>query len=315
MPSILGSNVLISVNPHAGARSARETIEGVRQALINRGLSVEVDSDRAALAEQANEEHRHGTLRALVAAGGDGTASDLVNRTRAEVPIALLPLGTENLLARYLRIPTEIEALATMIATGRKIQLDAGRANGRLFLIMAGCGFDADVVHRLHGSRDGHITQWSYAKPILDAIRNYRYPEFRVTCRLNSANDEVPICHSFPARWAFIANLPSYAGRLCFSPEAAGDDGMLDVCAFQGGSFWAGLRYLFGVLTRRHESMRDCVTIRGTHIVLEANEPVPYQLDGDPGGMLPLTIDLLPRRMTVVVPSGPLTTRHRQSVV
>jgi diacylglycerol kinase family enzyme len=48
--------------------------------------------------------------------------------------------------------------------------------------------------------------------------------------------------------------------------------------------------------------MRDCVTARATQIIIEADEPVPYQLDGDPGGMLPLAIDVLPRRMTLVVP-------------
>jgi YegS/Rv2252/BmrU family lipid kinase len=300
-----GAKVLISVNPHAGARNAQAIVDGLRRALVKRGMSIEVDSDRAAMAAQANDEHRRGNLLALVAAGGDGTASDLINRTNPDVPIALLPLGTENLLARYLGIPTEIEPLAEVITGGHTIHLDAGRANGRLFMLMAGCGFDADVVRRLHSMRAGHITQWSYAKPILHSIRNYRYPEFRLTYRLNPATDDVAICDSFTARFAFIANLPSYAGRLRFCPRAVGDDGLLDVCAFQGGSMWAGLRYLFGVLTRRHESMSDCIIARGTHFEIRADEPVPYQLDGDPGGMLPLVIDLLPRRMTVLIPREP----------
>jgi diacylglycerol kinase family enzyme len=220
------------------------------------------------------------------------------------VPLALLPLGTENLLARYLRVPRNPPEVAEMIAVGQTVALDAGQANGRLFLLMAGCGFDGEVVRRLHAARDGHITQWSYAKPILAAIRNYEYPQFEICCTLSVGGQEVPIEHSLVARWAFVSNLPCYAGKLCFSPQASGDDGRLDLCAFQGGSFWAGLKYLLAVLTGQHEALRDCVTARATRMVLTASEPVPYQLDGDPAGWLPLSIDVLPGRINVMIPTS-----------
>jgi diacylglycerol kinase family enzyme len=226
------------------------------------------------------------------------------------LPLALLPLGTENLLARCLGIPLKPLDVAKLIAVGQSIQLDAGRANGRLFLLMAGCGFDADVVGRLHGARDGHITQWSYTKHIWEAIRNYRYPEFRVTYRLNSPHHETPMEHSVQARWAFVSNLPLYAGGLSFSPGACGTDGVLDLCLFQGGTFWAGLRYLTGVAFGGHGQMSDCVAAQATRVVIESDEPVPYQLDGDPGGMLPLAIEIIPRRLTVIVPNQYLVERQ-----
>lgn len=300
----LGPQVLIGFNPHAGARDPRKLnrVEELCAALSALGLQSQRINDREELAERANEAHRSGRLRALVAAGGDGTAADLANRIEPDLPVALLPLGTENLLARYLRVPRHPPEVAEMIAAGHTVALDAGRANGRLFLLMAGCGFDGEVVRRLHAVRDGHITQWSYAKPILSAIRNYEYPQFELCCTLSVGAQEVPIEHSLVARWAFVSNLPCYAGKLCFSPQAAGDDGRLDLCAFQGGSFWAGLRYLIAVLAGRHETMRDCVTARATRIELTASEPVPYQLDGDPAGWLPLSIDVLPGRINVFVP-------------
>ena len=299
------SMVLIGFNPLAGARDPRkrQRVDQLTEALRARGFASEVVSDRDALGAQAAEDHRQGRLRAVVAAGGDGTASDLVNRTLPGVPVALLPLGTENLLARFLRVPRDPAAVADMVATGKPLSLDVGRANGRLFLLMAGCGFDGEVVRRLHATREGHITQWSYVKHILDSIRTYQYPQFEVTCRLSRSDIETPIEHTVAARWAFVSNLPRYAGGLRFSPSAIGDDGLLDLCAFQGGSFWSGLRYLCGVFARRHEAMRDCVTAQAPQMVFEAVEPVPYQLDGDPGGWLPLTIDVLPGRMTVLVPA------------
>jgi diacylglycerol kinase family enzyme len=192
--------------------------------------------------------------------------------------------------------------VARLIDAGRSVALDAGCANGRLFLLMAGCGFDGEVVRRLHAARNGNITHWSYAKPILSAIRNYQYPQFELRCRLSVDGQETPIEHSLVARWAFVSNLPCYAGRLSFSPHAAGDDGRLDLCAFLGGSFWAGLKYLMSVLGHRHDALSDCVTARVTRVVLTADEAVPYQLDGDPGGWLPLSIDVLPRRIKLLTP-------------
>jgi diacylglycerol kinase family enzyme len=296
------SDVLIAANPHAGAADGGARVEELRKALDSLGFQVEVVPDRVEAVAKAAQLHRSGTLRALVAAGGDGTAADLLNRTEPGFPLALLPLGTENLLARCLQVPRAPGEVGNLIASGHTIQVDAASANGRLFLLMAGCGFDADVVNRLHAARQGHITQFSYAKPIWDSIRNYRYPEFRVTYRLSLAEDTTPVEHSVVARWAFVSNLPLYGGGLSLSPDACGTDGLLDLCLFQGQSFWAGVRYVASIICRTHRRMSDCVTARATRVVIESDEPVPYQLDGDPGGMLPLIIDILPRRLTIIAP-------------
>lgn len=298
--SLLGERkVFIALNPTAGARDSKTQVEKLRNALKSLGFHVEMLTDRVALASAANEAHRHGELRAVVAAGGDGTIGDLVRRTEPGVPVAVLPLGTENLLARYLRLPREPVEVAQLIAKGRTVELDAGLANGRLFLLMVSCGFDAEVVRRLGECRRGHITHLSWIKPIWDVIRRYRYPELSVTYRLNRPGDTVSIENTFDARWAFVSNLPIYAGNLCFSPRATGSDGLLDICAFRQGTVWAGLRYLAGVALRQHVRMSDCISAEATQVVIESDEPVPYQLDGDPGGYLPLSIEVLPRRMTV----------------
>src|SRR4029450_10193597 len=96
-------------------------------------------------------------LRAVVAAGGDGTVSLIANRTPPGTPLAILPLGTENLLARYLEVAADPQQLARLIAGGWCISLDAAQAGPRIFTLMAGCGFDAEVVRRLHRHRTGNI--------------------------------------------------------------------------------------------------------------------------------------------------------------
>jgi diacylglycerol kinase family enzyme len=191
---------------------------------------------------------------------------------------------------------------ARTIAEGFVVRHDAGRANDRLFLLMAGCGFDADVVRRLHRHRKGHIHHLSYAKPILDAIRKYDYPELRVYCApADAEGGNGELTHEISARWAFVVNLPRYAGGLSFAPGASGSDGLLDVCTFKEGSLWYGLVYLGGVLLGQHEAMQDFVRIQTTRLRIESTSRVPIQLDGDPGGNLPVDICVIPNRLTLIV--------------
>ena len=92
---------------------------------------------------------RRSACRCLVAVGGDGTVSALVNE-RPSLPITVLPAGTENLVARHFGLRRDPHGLAGTIAAGRSVPVDVGQAAGRRFLLMAGFGFDADVVTRHH---------------------------------------------------------------------------------------------------------------------------------------------------------------------
>jgi diacylglycerol kinase family enzyme len=296
--------VLISLNPKAGAKSGRPAVESLERLLGDENFAVEVLSDIDALADRAAVLQENDELRCVVAAGGDGTVALVANRTSSTTPIAVLPLGTENLLAKHLSVGTEPADVARTIVSGQTFRCDAGRAGDRVFLLMAGCGFDAEVVRRLHDERTGHIHHLSYAKPIVDSIRSYEYPELQVTCELPHENGSTARSEVVACRWAFVVNLPRYAGGLRIAPHASGDDGLLDVCTFKEGSFWSGLRYLSGVMLGQHESWDDCVTVRATRLRIESKEPVPYQLDGDPGGFLPIDIEALPERLTLLTHSA-----------
>ena len=95
------------------------------------------------------------------------------------------------------------------------------------------------------------------------------------------------------ARWLFAFNLPCYGGGLRIAPQADGSDGLLDVCTFRRGGLWHGLRYVAAVLLRQQHRLADFAVhrvARGCGSPSEAE--VPYQLDGDPGGFLPVEIEV-----------------------
>jgi diacylglycerol kinase (ATP) len=292
--------VLVSVNPRAGYRDRSAAVDELRFALANDGFTIEQFTDIAALKVRATELQAAEQLRAVVAAGGDGTIGLLANNTPPGAPLAILPLGTENLLAKHLGLVADPAAVAQIIADGFTHSFDMGDAGGRLFSLMAGCGFDAEVVRLLHQSRTGNIHHLSYIKPIVDAIRTYEYPELRVRyAPTESDNDD--LTEELTARWVFVVNVPRYAGGLNLARGATGDDGLLDVCTFREGSLWNGLVYLGGIMLGQQESMQDYNHIRTRRLTIEASAAVPFQLDGDPGGMLPVEICVRPGRLTMLV--------------
>ncbi len=296
-------SVIISMNPNSGAKSQKNLVEQLRERLVGMGYQATILTNISDVQSYVEERLARDELRAVVAAGGDGTVSLLANVLPPGTPLAILPLGTENLLAKYLGQVADPQALADLIDSGTTVRLDAGRANGKLFLVMASCGFDADVVTRLHAGRKGHIRHWSYAKPILGAIGEYRYPLIRLWV------DDQP--QPIESRWAFIFNVPRYAMNLPIVTDADSMDGLLDLCTFRGGNLWRGLFYLSAVLTGQHRAWSETRLHRFQRLRIEAGltkgvsvERVPYQLDGDPGGVLPLEIEVQPKFLRVVVSKG-----------
>jgi len=294
--------VVISVNPKAGARSSRPRVQRLVELLESGGFKPRVLTDLDEVACVANKSHSEGRLRALIGVGGDGTAAELVNRTQAGLPITLMPAGNENLLARHLGLGTEPQTIFRTVAEGALLQLDAARANDRVFLLMIGCGFDAEVVRRVHQRRTGHIRSRDYFKPILETIRSYEYPQLRVYWG-DPTGDAAEAGPPIDVRWLFAFNLPCYAGGLELVPGANGRDGLLDVCTFARGSLRHGLRYVASAFLRRHQRLADCTIRRADRLRITSDARVPYQLDGDPGGFLPVDVEVLPGRLTMVVPA------------
>ena len=291
--------VVIAANPRAGSQSRDRHLRELAAWLNARGVTVEIISELERAETLAAQMHDQGRLRALVGAGGDGTLAELVNRTPPGTPLATYPAGTANLIAGHVGATTDCDEFGQMLLDRATVQLDAGRANGRLFLAICSCGFDAEVVRRVHTARTGHITSLAYLRPILATLRSYDFPEFRVFC---DANEGEAAADPVSARWAFVSNLPCYAGGLKPGVDASAADGLLDLCAFRDGGLFSAMRYLPHLLRGTQRNLPDCTQRRSRQIRIESAAPASYEIDGDPGGMLPVEIDVLPGRLTLIVP-------------
>ena len=304
------NQIILSVNPKAGRRSSKAKADQLAEALRKGGMKVEILTDLATVARKANELHQAGQLRALIGLGGDGTAAELTNRTEPGVPIALLPCGTANLLAKHLKYSFKPQKFAEMILAGRVAQIDAAQANDRLFLAMIGFGFDAEVVNQVHAARmsnpkGAHINYFSYVKPILKALIGYRFPKVRVEFLDDEGN---PTGETYDRSWAFICNIPNYGWGVPIAPGANAFDGKLNACLWRGATLWSGLVLsLLAQLGGIHRFWWRATMKSGKNfrMTLAPNQPegtvLPYQLDGDPAGVLPVNVKILEKRLTIFV--------------
>jgi diacylglycerol kinase family enzyme len=291
-------DVLISLNPRAGSRSCRGRVQAIGDALHRAGFSVRMTTDLSELASLAQDGLNTGNLRAVIAVGGDGTASVVRNHVPLAVPMLPVPMGTENLLGRYVGQSTLPDDVCRTICDGVIVGLDLGSANGKHFLLMVSAGFDAEVVRVLHENRRGNITRRSYFLPTLRTIRSYHYSKMRLYSESAGGLSEPHDC-----RWMFSFNLPLYALGLPIAPDASAADGLLDVCTFERGKVWSVLRYLWHVQRRAHSGLADTVMMKSRRFRLEAHNAavIPYQVDGDYGGTLPLEVEVLPGDLRLLV--------------
>jgi diacylglycerol kinase family enzyme len=281
--------VPILANPRAGSGKSRRIVEELVAALRSRGFAPFVCWQR----EQLGPLLASDELRCVVAAGGDGTLLEVINRAPG-VPVTVLPLGNENLVARHCGICRSGRMVADIVAAGRVNRLDLARANGRLFCLMASVGLDADVVHRVHRKRRGHINRLSYAVPLLQALGEYRFPSIEV--EVEETGERIR------GATVFVFNLPEYALGLPIAAGGNPQDGLLDLCVFERPGVLELLRYLAAVVVGKHQEMPDFQHRRVRVVHLSTTEPAPLQTDGDPAGCLPGTIEVLPQALPMLVP-------------
>jgi diacylglycerol kinase family enzyme len=150
-------NAAIIYNPTSGRKGSKRA-----RALARAVQLLEVHGMRCTLVpttgpgsatEQARREVAVGR-DLIIACGGDGTVNEIVNgMAGSEVPLALLPAGTANLLAKELGLPWNIHQAAEYIPRGRVRRIALGKANNRFFVCVAGAGIDAVVIQNFNQDR------------------------------------------------------------------------------------------------------------------------------------------------------------------
>jgi len=276
-------------------------VEELRSRIEARGFICELYTQLEPMSKRAFELVGTNHLRTVVAAGGDGTAATVASLIPEKTPLTLFPVGSENLLARYLSVQADPEQCASLIEGMSIKTMDAMMVNGKLTLLMASVGFDAEVVRRVHSSRRSHITRWTYWKSIISTLATYRWRDIQ----LDVLDGQDRLVQRHIGNWVFVFNVPRYAAGLRIIDDARDDDGQLDIGIFGSGGMVAGIRNYLAVLSRSHKKSSDWVRLNATSVrITSGNDNSPAltcQTDGDWASDLPITIHSLPHRIRVLV--------------
>jgi diacylglycerol kinase (ATP) len=302
--------LLIIFNPTGGGRRRRRFEEVVAE-LRRLGCEVTVrptgsrgDAEQLAASADPNR------YDILVVAGGDGTINEAVNGLEhARLPLAILPLGTANVLAAEIGMATDPRTVARTIALGRPCPISVATANGRRFLLMAGVGFDAHVVRHVDLALKRWVGKSAYGIAILRQLRAFPFREYTVTID----------GRTWQAASVLVANAHFYGGRFVCAPAADLRTPTLEVCMFERRGRLSALGYTLAMLTGHLPKLTSYRTIsaRKVHIDGGSNEPV--QGDGDIIGHLDVTIEIVPEALHLVYPPATADrtrlTRPRQAAL
>jgi YegS/Rv2252/BmrU family lipid kinase len=297
--------LLVIYNPTAGGRRRRR-FEAVLAGLADRGCPMDVrpttgPGDAAAFARQADPAAHD----LVVAAGGDGTINEVINGLVALggaerggaswPPLAVLPLGTANVLAAELGLDLVPAHIARTIAEGPVQPVCLGRARTaegaeRVFSLMAGAGFDARVVAGIDLRVKRLIGKGAYLLEGLHQMTRQKPPPLAVTVD----------GRSYEAASVVVSKARFYGGRYVLAPDASLDDPLLHVCLFRHGDVLHILRYALALQRGALLEQEGFSIVAGRDVRIEGDPGAPLQADGDIIARLPVSIGSLPHALGMV---------------
>jgi diacylglycerol kinase (ATP) len=313
-------NALLIHNPNAGngGSGRRRILDEARRILSCGGIETEIvetsgPGDAIEMAQRATVEGR----QLVIACGGDGTLNEVVNGLADEqngrrVPLALLPGGTANVLAKELDLPWDIPSAAEKLIHGHLREIALGMATPleqpekrRYFLSVAGAGPDGMIVYAIDLDLKARVGILAYWWQGAREIFRYKFPHFRV---ITGDGDE-----KLDASLVVVGRTKHYGGPFKITTGADLYEDRFELMALTTQS---GFRYLSYLPSLWFEKLRG---LEGVHywkaesILCEPLDakPVYAQVDGEPLARLPVEFKIIPRALKLLVPPNGTASKPR----
>ncbi|HEY3298427.1 MAG TPA: diacylglycerol kinase family protein [Armatimonadota bacterium] len=290
----------VILNPTAGQGKPGASIEILKQSLNCCGIDCDIlftekEGDGSILAREAANRG----YDTVVAVGGDGTVNEIINGLAGTgVKLGLIPVGSVNVLAKDMGIPLDLRKAVTVLAAGNVKEIDLGVANGRYFAMMAGIGFDAEVVADVFRPVKDLIGASAYVFKGLEKLATYQATDVVI---------EMPEeTYSGKAFLVVVGNLSSYAWSVKVTPDAVPDDGLLNICVFERPftDRLGFIHHIADVFVQRHAYHDEIKFFSTTRALIKSNPDVMMQIDGELFGTTPADISVISRALPLIVPGG-----------
>ena len=287
---------LLLINP--GARRGDEAADQALAGLQAQGLDVlsATSFEPQDLADIIAE--GKGEIDRVIVAGGDGTLNAAVQGlVGTGLPLAVLPLGTANNLARTLRLPPTLEGACEVAAHGTRRPIDLGWVNGRYFFTTASVGLSVLITEELTSQTKRRWGALAYGVAALRAATQ-AHP-FHAEISWNGGKRQSRTLQ------IVVGNGRYYGSALPVAEDAAIDDSRLDLYSLEV-RHWLGLIRLIPALRRgRHGEKRSVEALRATEFQVRTKVPLKLNVDGEIWGETPASFRVVPRALEVFAPVEP----------
>ena len=304
----MSSNVrdaVLIVNPTAGGGRSVKLLEEARRVFRKAGIETELMNTTAAgeathLARRAVEESR----QLVIVCGGDGTVNEVVNGLAcSQVPLAVLPAGTANVLAKELRLPWNLPRAAELLihAQYRRIALglaipDQASGEPRYFLSVAGAGADGALVSAVRPEFKRQAGILAYWQEGLRQLTRYDFPLFRTQMAGTATNIDASL--------VIVGRTKHYGGPFKITTEADLMQPEFELAFVTTRSAWRYLAYLPLIWAGKLRSARYVRFFKTNSLQCASNSAsqVQVQVDGEPAGRLPVEFRIVPDALTLAIP-------------
>lgn len=282
------------VNPAAAGSTCIRRFSALQPMLERRGINYSVVySEYPGHVTELVQQAITADVDCVVAVGGDGTAREVAEAlVHTGIPMGILPIGTGNDLIRALKIPANLDDAVELLISGTPRPVDAATANDRVYLNVAGFGFDVKVLERTKHYKKKLQGLFPYILGLLHALIHLRSWNIQVTTDGETYSQQALV--------VAVGNGTHIGGGMMVTPLAVVDDGLLDVCIIKSVGRMQLLRALRRFIGGKHLEMEITRYFKVTELTVKCGSQAQLQLDGEIMLSTPVTFCVLPHALEII---------------
>lgn len=294
--------VKVICNPSSGRQIVQKRIDSLCNLLINNGYIV------GKFNTEEKDDAMYETMKTvtegwdlIVVCGGDGTVNEVakgIAKSNRKIPVGILSSGTVNDFANYMKLPKDIEGFFSMIQNGKTIDVDLGMVNDEYFVNVAASGLLTDIGYKVSPEIKAIFGKMAYYMEGIREIPKSRFKPIRVRFESEEFTGEEDIL------LYLISNTSSIGGFRRIAPEADVKDGYLDVIIIKKSEVQDLAQIFINIFRGEHINHPNVKYFKSRKIKVQSldEDDITIDIDGEYGGTLPATYEVLPRAFQILIP-------------
>lgn len=291
--------IKVIYNPSSGRQIIQKRIDSVCKILLDNGYTI------AKFATQKKNDAMYETIKscneewdAIVVCGGDGTVNEVATgiiKGGKKIPVAILAAGTVNDFANYMRLPKDSREFCQMIMDENIIDVDLGKWDEKYFVNVAAGGFLTNVAHQVPTESKNVFGRMAYYLEGLKEVPKQMFSGINVTITSEeySSKEEIFLF--------LVSNSSSIGGFKMLAPKAQVEDGLLDCIIIRKSEIQDVFSIFLNLLKGEHVNHPNVKYFKTKKITIESNEEVQVDIDGEYGGVLPATFEVVPKSFRIFI--------------